>query len=209
MSYDNLPVRFVNIWGHKIRYLDYKCRTKRFSNQYPILVLLHGLGASIERWLNLTSVLSKYFRIIIPDIIGFGYSDKPIADYSMDFFVRFLQAFLDTLNINRPIILCGHSFGGYLATEFSIAFSNRVEKLALVAPAGVMQSSNIVFDYYVMAALFPTYGNVLRAYTAMAYDPRFVTRGISITHFINRMGLSFAKYAFMSTLLGIRHLPKL
>jgi 2-hydroxy-6-oxonona-2,4-dienedioate hydrolase len=115
---------------------------------------------------------------------------------------------LDRLNIDRPIILCGHSFGGYLATEFSIAFSNRVEKLALVAPAGVIRSSNIIFDYYIMAAFFPTYGNVLRAYAAMAYDPRFVT-GDSIMHFINRMTLAFAKYAFMSTLLGMRHLPML
>ena len=209
MGSDNLPVSFANIWGYKIRYLDYKCRTKRFSNRYPILVLLHGLGASCERWLNVAPMLSKYFRIIIPDIIGFGHSDKPVAEYKMDFFIRFLQEFLDRLNINRPVILCGHSFGGYLATEFDIASSNRVEKLALVAPAGVMLSSNIIFDYYIMAAFFPTYGNVLRAYTAMAYDPRFVTRDISITHFINRMGLSFAKYAFMSTLLGIRHLPKL
>jgi pimeloyl-ACP methyl ester carboxylesterase len=128
----------------------------------------------------------------------------------MDFFVRFLQEFLDKLSIETPIILSGHSFGGYLATEFAIAFSNRVEKLALVAPAGVMQSSNIIFDYYIMAAFFPTYENVLRAYTAMAYDPRFVTRdNSSIMHFINRMGLAFAKYVFMSTLLGIRYLPKL
>ena len=195
MSFDNLPVRFVIIGGSKIRYLDYKCRTKRFSNRYPILVLLHGLGASCERWLNVAPMLSKYFRIHYR-------ANKPIVgEYNMDFYNRFLQEFLDRLNINRPVILGGHSFGGYLATEFSIAFSNRVEKLALVAPADVMLSSNIAFDQYIMAALFPTCGNVLRAYTAMAYDPRFVTGDNSIMHFINRMGLAFAKHVFMSTLL--------
>jgi len=55
-------------------------------------------------------MLSKYFRIIIPDIIGFGDSDEPIDEYSIGFFVRILQIFLDKLNIDRPIILCGHLF---------------------------------------------------------------------------------------------------
>jgi len=81
-----------------------------FSNLCSILVLLHGLGASCERWLNVAPMLSKYFRIIIPDIIGFGDSDEPIDEYSIGFFVRILQIFLDKLNIDRPIILCGHLF---------------------------------------------------------------------------------------------------
>ncbi len=198
------PERFMIIDGHKIKYLDYDRQVKRFSNLHPILVLLHGLGASYERWLNVAPMLSKYFRIIIPDVIGFGESDKPIDEYSTVFFVRFLKEFLDRLNIDRPIILCGHSFGGCLATEFAIAFSNRVEKLVLVAPAGVTQSSTPVFDQYVLAALYPTYENALKAFVNTAFDPRFVTEK-SVMDFIKRMMLLNAKYAFMSVLLGIRY----
>jgi pimeloyl-ACP methyl ester carboxylesterase len=149
-------------------------------------------------------MLSKYFRIIIPDIIGFGHSDKSSTEeYRMDYFVRFLQAFLDKLNIGRPIILCGHSFGGYLATEFSIAFNNRVDKLILVAPVGVSKSSTRVLDKYVFAALYPIYEDALKAFVGMAFDPRFITED-SVRDFTDRMRLPNAKYTLMSTLLGLR-----
>jgi pimeloyl-ACP methyl ester carboxylesterase len=154
-------------------------------------------------------MLSKYFRIIIPDIIGFGRSDKSSTEeYKIDYFVRFLQAFLDKLNIDRPIILCGHSFGGYLATEFSIAFNNRVDKLVLVAPAGVSKSSTRALDKYIFAALYPIYEDALKAFVGMAFDPRLITED-SVRDFTDRMRLPNAKYTLMSTLLGIRDLPQL
>jgi len=201
---NSLPEKFIIIGGLKIKYLDYDHEPKCSNDQHPILVLLHGLGASCERWLNVAPMLSKYFRIIIPDIIGFGHSDKSSTEeYRMDYFVRFLQAFLDKLNIGRPIILCGHSFGGYLATEFSIAFNNRVDKLILVAPAGVSKSSTSVLDKYVFAALYPIYEDALKAFVGMAFDPRFITED-SVRDFTDRMRLPNAKYTLMSTLLGLR-----
>ena len=153
-------------------------------------------------------MLSKYFRIIIPDIIGFGDSDEPIDEYSIGFFVRILQIFLDKLNIDRPIILCGHLFWGYLATEFAVAFNNRLDKLVLVAPADVKQFPTPVLDQYIFAALYPTYKNVLKAFMDIAFGPRFVTEN-GVRDFMNRMRLPNAMYAFMSTLLGIRNSPKL
>ena len=59
-----------------------------------------------------------------------------------------------------------------------------------------------------MAALYPTYENALRAFMDMAYDPSIVTED-TVRDFINRMRLPNAKYAFMSTLLGIRDSPRL
>jgi 2-hydroxy-6-oxonona-2,4-dienedioate hydrolase len=153
-------------------------------------------------------MLSKYFRIIIPDIIGFGHSDKPSTDeYTMDYFVSFLQQFLDRLNIDKSIVLCGHLFGGILATEFARAFNNRVDKLVLVAPAGVL-SSNHALDKYILSALYPTYENALDAFQDMAFDPRFITED-SLRDFINRMMLPNAKYALISTVMGIRDSPHL
>ena len=57
-------------------------------------------------------------------------------------------------------------------------------------------------------ALYPTYENALRAFMDMAYDPSIVTED-TVRDFINRMRLPNAKYAFMSTLLGIRDSPRL
>ena len=201
-----IPQRMTYVDGYGIRYLDYDCLSHK-SDDYKFLILLHGLGASAERWLPIVPTLSKYFRVIVPDIIGFGYSDKPTVEYTMDFFIEFFEEFIENMHIHRPIVI-GSSFGGYLATEFAIRFSNRVEKLVLAAPAGMMRSSTNVLDQYIMAALYPTYENALRAFMDMAYDPSIVTDD-TVRDFINRMRLPNAKYAFMSTLLGIRDSPRL
>ena len=184
-----------------VRYLDYD-NHQDHSDSRDILVLLHGLGASAERWMRVVPTLSKYYRLVIPDIIGSGYSDKPTVEYTIDFFLDFMQDFLEDLDIQR-MNLVGSSFGGYLAAEFAIRFTDRVKKLILAAPAGIMRSSTRVLDQYIMAALYPTHDNALRAFKEMAWDPNIVSVDI-VKDFVNRMRLPNSKYAFMSTLLGIR-----
>ncbi|MDQ5842004.1 MAG: alpha/beta fold hydrolase, partial [Thermoproteota archaeon] len=93
MSKQSTPQKFTNVNGYTIRYLDYG------PPDAKILILLHGIGASAERWSRVIPTLSKYFHLIIPDIIGFGYSDKPAVEYTMDFFVDFFRTFLDNLNM--------------------------------------------------------------------------------------------------------------
>jgi pimeloyl-ACP methyl ester carboxylesterase len=188
--------------GYGIRYLDYDS-----ANSKRTLVLLHGIGASAERWSRVISPLSKYFRIVAPDIIGFGYSDKPTVEYTMDFFLGFLKGFLENLKLTR-VSVAGSSFGGHLATEYAIRHSRRVEKLLLAAPAGMMRTSTPALDGYIMAALYPTYENAEKAFKEMAYDPDVVTEE-TVLDFVNRMRLPNAKYAFMSTLLGMRYAPVL
>jgi pimeloyl-ACP methyl ester carboxylesterase len=195
------PQKFTNVDGHTIRYLDYG------PPDGKILILLHGIGASAERWSRVTPALSKYFHVIIPDIIGFGYSDKPALEYTMDFFVDFFKSFLDNLGISKANIIAS-SFGGHIATEFAIRFNGMVEKLVLVSPAGMMKTSTPTLDRYIMAALYPVYEHVYEAFREMAYDSDAVNEEI-VMDFVNRMRLTNAKYAFMSTLLGIRYAPDL
>lgn len=206
MAYQNIPMKMTYVNGYGIRYFDYNKIIKELDDHKEI-ILLHGIGASAERWLPVLPGLTEHFRVIVPDIIGFGYSDKPTVEYTMDFFIKFFKDFLENLNINKLNII-GSSFGGHLATEFAIRHTNRVEKLILAAPAGMMKSSTHHLDQYIMAALYPTYENALRAFSDMAYDPSIVTED-TIKDFVNRMRLPNAKYAFMSTLLGIRDSPAL
>jgi pimeloyl-ACP methyl ester carboxylesterase len=187
--------------GYAIRYLEYG------SDNSNTLVLLHGIGASAERWSRIIPTMTKYFHVIAPDIIGFGYSDKPTVEYTMDFFVDFLDKFLSNLNIHHTNLIAS-SFGGHLATEFSIRFNRRVDKLVLASPAGMMRTSTPVLDSYIMAALYPTYDNALKVFRDMAFDAEIVDEG-TVMDFVNRMRLPNAKYAFMSTLLGMRYAPKL
>jgi 2-hydroxy-6-oxonona-2,4-dienedioate hydrolase len=201
------PQRFTNINDNIIRYLDYGP-----PDSNKILILLHGLGGSAERWSRvIPTILStkKDCRVIIPDIIGFGYSDKPHdVDYTMDFFIDgFFRPFLDNLGISKASII-GSSFGGHIVTEFAIRFNHRVEKLVLVSPAGMMRKSNPTLDKYVEAALEPDYQRVYEAFREMVYNPRVVNEEM-VRDFMNRMRLPNAKHAFISTLVNMRYAPDL
>lgn len=188
---------------YTVRYLDYGLPREGAED----LVLLHGLGASSERWLRVAPALSRYFRVIVPDIVGFGYSDKPDVEYTVDFFVDFLDKFLNNVGANRPHLIAS-SFGGHIATEYAIRRGRGLRKLVLAAPAGMMKTSTPVLDGYIMAALYPTYENALKAFRDMAFDPSAVSEE-TVLDFVNRMRLPNSKYAFMSTLLGIKYAPPL
>jgi pimeloyl-ACP methyl ester carboxylesterase len=191
----------THVNGYAIRYLDYG------SHDRKPLLLLHGIGASAERWVRVIPTLSKYFRVIVPDIIGFGYSDKPTVEYTMDFLIDFLVEFLLDLHISQTSLI-GSSFGGHLATEFALRHNRLVDKLVLASPAGMMRTSTPVLDSYIMAALYPTYDNAAKAFKDMAYNAAIVDEG-TVIDFVNRMRLPNAKYAFMSALLGMRYAPRL
>jgi pimeloyl-ACP methyl ester carboxylesterase len=195
------PQKLTYVNGYAVRYFDNGPADGR------ALVLLHGIGASAERWSRVIPTLSKYFRVITPDIVGFGYSDKPTVEYTMDFFLDFFNEFLDNLDIPKASMI-GSSFGGHLATEFAIRFNRRIDRLVLASPAGMMRTSTPTLDGYIMAALYPTFENAFKAFREMAHDPDAVTDQI-VMDFVNRMKLPNAKYAFMSTLLGMRYAPKL
>jgi len=205
------PERYTSIKNNIIiRYLEYGP-----TDSNNILILLHGLGGSAERWshliptlLSTTKTKEEDYRIIIPDIIGFGYSDKPAVEYTVDFFINdFFIPFLDNLGISKATII-GSSFGGHLATEFAIRFNYRVEKLILVSPAGMMRQSNPTIENYARAALEPRYRHVYDAFKEMVYDTSVVTEAM-VRDFINIMNLHKAGHAFTSTLYNLKYAPDL
>lgn len=198
-----MPQRMTKVDDYTIRYLDYGIPREGAED----LILLHGLGASSERWLRVAPALSRYFRVVVPDIIGFGYSDKPDVEYTVDFFIDFIDKFLANVGTNRPHMMAS-SFGGHIAAEYAIRRGRNLHKLVLAAPAGMMKSSTPVLDGYIMSALYPTYENALKAFLEMAQDPSTVSKE-TVLDFVNRMRLPNAKYAFMSTLLGIKYAPSL
>jgi 2-hydroxy-6-oxonona-2,4-dienedioate hydrolase len=210
------PEKYTVVKGYKIRYLDYdhndkkrgKNKANRSNHFNRTLVILHGIGPSSERWAPVIPTFSKYFRVIVPDIVGFGKSEKPVDTYyRMRFFVDFLQAFLEKLHIERCVLI-GHSFGGYLATEFAIEHREKIVKLILVAPAGPGRNSNHILDQYIGAALYPTYQRARKAFMDMAFDPKTVIDD-TVNNFVEQMSSPKAKYAFMQTLHGIKYGPEL
>ena len=187
---------FIQVDGNKIRYLE-------SGDSKNILVLVHGLGASAERWNNVIPHFAKYYHVIVPDLIGFGYSDKPIVDYTPDFFSTFLGKFFDTLKIKRPNVI-GSSLGGQIAAEYASAHPDNIEKLILVSPSGVMKQSTPALDAYIMAALYPNEQSAKNAFEMMESSGNRVDDRI-VRGFVERMQLPNAKLAFMSTVLGLKN----
>ncbi len=187
---------FIQVDGHKIRYLD-------SGHSKGTLVLIHGLGASAERWDKVIPTLSEQYRVIVPDLIGFGYSDKPLVDYTPEFFSNFLEKFFDVSGIERPYII-GSSLGGHITAEYASVNPDNLEKLILVSPAGVMKKSTPALDAYIMAALYPSEQSAKNAFEMMEGSGKEVDTKI-VEGFIERMQLPNAKLAFMSTVLGLKN----
>jgi pimeloyl-ACP methyl ester carboxylesterase len=100
----------------------------------PPLLLVHGGGSKLDWRANLEP-LSRRFRVVAPDLPGFGRSDKPERDYTLEFYDEFLGALVRHLGVAR-IALVGHSMGGLVAARFAVMRPDVVERLVLVAPMG-------------------------------------------------------------------------
>jgi len=188
----------VLVNGNKIRYLEE-------GNEKKITVLLHGLGGTAERWFPIFPFLRKKLKIIAPDIIGYGKSDKPQVDYTLEFFTKFVFGFLDELSL-KNVFMIGTSLGGQIVAECASRQDPRITKIVMSAPAGIMKKSTPVLDAYTTAALYPTHESVRVAYQMMMGQNKEV-REETIQNFILSMSQPNAKMAFMSTLLGLRNAP--
>lgn len=190
--------RHLEIGRYKIRYMEE-------GNSGPNLILLHGIGGQAERWTSVIPRLSKRYHVIAPDIIGFGLSDKPLVDYTPEFFTNFVFDFMDSLGIEKTSLV-GSSLGGQIAAECASAQTNRIEKLVLVSPSGTMKTSNPTLNAYTMAALYPTKESVQIAYKMMADIPKEIEDKM-IENFIENMSRHNAKMVFLSTILSFKNTP--
>ena len=118
----------LDIGGQQIRYRD--------EGQGPVLVLIHGVCASLNTWDGWAEELADDFRVIRLDLPGFGLS--PLADagiYERQRAVALIDAMAQTLGLER-FSLAGNSLGGYLSWIYAYAHPEKVEKLILVDSAG-------------------------------------------------------------------------
>ena len=94
----------------------------------PALLFLHGLGGLWQNWLLNIPYFMDRFRVIAPDLPGFGGSDMPAGRISIQGFARVIDALCDRLGIVDPVVV-GNSMGGFIGAELALAFPTRVRKL--------------------------------------------------------------------------------
>ncbi|MGN6402194.1 MAG: alpha/beta fold hydrolase [Flavisolibacter sp.] len=101
------------------------------------VVLLHGKNFNGYYWKDVIAFLAAAgYRVVIPDQVGWGQSDKPNIHYSFHLLAANTKKLLDTLGIQK-IDLVGHSMGGMLATRFTLMYPANVEKLIYENPIGL------------------------------------------------------------------------
>ena len=102
----------------------------------PTILLIHGLGGSIESWRSNFTPLSKKLHVIALDLPGFGFSDKPMINYTPEYYSDFISTFVDLMNCQK-VNLVGHSMGGLIVLETALSSPELVDRLILVDVAGI------------------------------------------------------------------------
>ena len=99
----------------------------------PPVILLHGFPESHRTWVKVAERLADRFRLIMPDLRGFGGSDRPqdVAAYATDTLVADLFALADALGIDR-FALVGHDWGGAVAWAAALRGDPRIKRLGIV-----------------------------------------------------------------------------
>lgn len=152
------------------------------------VVFIHGSGPGASGYSNFKKnypVLAEAgYRSIVPDLPGYGLSDKPDdIEYVNDFFVATLHAFLDRLGLERCVLL-GNSLGGAIALGYALAHPERVQKLILMAPGGVeeretyfqMPGIKLMMPLFAQGPLDPA--SMRQLLTLQLFDPALVTDDI-------------------------------
>ncbi|MFZ5883603.1 MAG: alpha/beta fold hydrolase [Chloroflexota bacterium] len=124
--------RFIEVNGIDIHY-------KRYGQGEPTFILLHGFGASLFSWREVTQPLSQYGTVIAYDRPAFGLTERPLTwegenPYSQGAQVELVIGLMDALGVERAILV-GNSAGGTIAMLTALKYPQRVQSLILVDPA--------------------------------------------------------------------------
>jgi pimeloyl-ACP methyl ester carboxylesterase len=106
----------------------------------PPLVLLHGFPLNHSMWQAQIEYFSQSWRVIAPDLRGFGASQVVPGTASMEQMADDVHALLDTLRVDESVVLAGLSMGGYVAFQFWRKYANRLRALVLCDTRSVPDS---------------------------------------------------------------------
>jgi len=126
---------FVEVDGVRMHYLE--------AGEGPPILLLHGNPTSSYLWRNVIPHLDDMGRVIAPDLVGFGRSDKPEIEYTFQDHYRYVEGFIDALGL-EDVTLVGHDWGSVLGLNYARQNEENVHAVAfleaLVPPAFPMES---------------------------------------------------------------------
>ena len=153
--------------GIKTNYLE--------AGEGPAVVLVHGSGPGVTAYANWRLVipaLAEQFHVIAPDMVGFGYTDRPSdVEYGVQTWADQVVGLMDGLGIQRASIV-GNSFGGAIGLRIATQHADRVDKLVLMGSMGVdfpiTEGLDRVWGYT------PSFENMRKVLDVFAYSRELV-----------------------------------
>ncbi len=151
-----VDLRWTEIDGHRLHYWDSGTPNK------PVLVLVHGFGASKENWSYLAAILRRDYRVLALDLPGFGSSSfRTECDYRVDTQAERVAQWLTQLGVGKAFI-AGSSMGGAIAGLVAARYPAMIDGLCLMNAAGAPATRMSMLEAGVLAGK-----NYLVADTAM------------------------------------------
>ena len=131
---------------------DVKISYIRIAPERPLhtIVFIHGFGGRARQWRYQIEEFALHNEVIAIDLRGHGRSSRPKDGYDMDRILADIMAVLRHCDVNRQIVMAGHSYGVAIATEFAWRYPERLSHLIIIAGAG---EYNILPAYKVMFRL--------------------------------------------------------
>jgi pimeloyl-ACP methyl ester carboxylesterase len=127
-------VHVKQVGDHRWAYLE--------AGQGPLIVLVHGFTGSKENWLPVMRELAKKYRVVAPDLPGWGESERQAsANYGPSAQAERLLGFLKTQQ-EKPVLLVGHSMGGQIVGLLAARHPEAVDRVLLMSSAGVKYTEN-------------------------------------------------------------------
>ncbi len=190
--------RYTQVDGIRTRYWE--------TGEGPPLLLVHGLGASVEIWERNVEALAEARHVYALDLIGYGYTEKPKMDYTLAAFVSFVTAFMDGMELPQAALL-GHSLGAAIVLRLVIEHPERVDRLIVVDGAGLGESVSLSLRLLTLPLvgellLKPRREKTAQALRALYYDPDLITEEM-IEHNYEMITMPGAQRAYLSTVRNL------
>jgi len=135
LSRGEVRQRYVDARGVRTRVVE--------AGSGPALVMVHGTGGHLEAYCRNLQALCRHFRVVLYDMAGHGWSEKPDRPYTIGYLSDHLIALLDALGIERAH-LSGESIGGWVAAWTAAHHPTRVGRMVLNTPGNITNKPEVM-----------------------------------------------------------------
>jgi 2-hydroxymuconate-semialdehyde hydrolase len=162
--------KFIDVKGINTHYHE--------DGKGEALLLIHGSGPGVSAWANwrlVFPILSQQYHLYAPDVVGFGYSDRPEGiEYGIDVWADHMINFLEAVN-EKKVSIIGNSFGGAIALHIAKRRPDLINKLILMGSMGV--DHPIAYGLDAVWGYEPSMENMKNLIKLFAYDQSMSENG--------------------------------